>query len=151
MDATTRECQEIPCKRLRRGPQPKFYSYQNCGSIRFTPSEPSAAKELVVRGEVHLTDGAIQAGDLIDGRNKMSIGEQSWHVLSLDSGGRICACLSLAHEFFPSLPGQASMLEIFQPESHRFSAEKLRRLLVHRGTASSLGFGRNVRIGSMRC
>src|ERR1700681_2467061 len=109
MDGTTRECQELPCCDCS-GAQPRFYSSRNCGSIRFTPSEPSAARELVVRGEVHLTDGAIQAGDLIDGRNKMSIGEQSWHVLSLDSGGRICACLSLAHEFFPSLPGQASML-----------------------------------------
>jgi hypothetical protein len=46
-----------------------------------------------LRGEVYLSDGAIQAGDLIDGRHKMSIDEQSWHVLSVDSGGRICACL----------------------------------------------------------
>jgi hypothetical protein len=34
------------------------------------------------RGEVYLSDGAIQADDLVDGRHKMSIDEHSWHVFS---------------------------------------------------------------------
>ena len=45
------------------------------------------------RGEVYLSDGAIQTNDLVDGRHKLDIDERSWHVLSLDSGGRICGCL----------------------------------------------------------
>jgi hypothetical protein len=50
------------------------------------------------RGEVYLNDGAIKASDLVDGLHKLSIDERSWHVLSLDSGGRISACLRyLAH------------------------------------------------------
>ena len=41
------------------------------------------------RGAVYLKDGAIRPSDLSDGRHKMSIDEHSWHVLSLDSNGRI--------------------------------------------------------------
>ena len=54
------------------------------------------------RGQVYLSDGAVQAGDLIDGRHKVSIDEQSWHVLSLDSSGRICACLRYLEEHHAS-------------------------------------------------
>jgi len=45
------------------------------------------------RGTVYAGDGAVQPGDLVDGRHKVAIDEQSWHVLSLDSDGRLCACL----------------------------------------------------------
>jgi hypothetical protein len=45
------------------------------------------------RGSVYLRDGAIQPSDLTAGRHKVSIDEHSWHVLSMDSGNRICACL----------------------------------------------------------
>ena len=45
------------------------------------------------RGRVYLSDGAIKPSDLINGRHRLSIDERSWHVLSLDSGGRISACL----------------------------------------------------------
>ena len=51
------------------------------------------------RGEVYLSDGAIQKSDLVNGRHRLNIDEHSWHVLSLDSGGRISACLRyLAHQ-----------------------------------------------------
>jgi hypothetical protein len=50
------------------------------------------------RGQVYYSDGAVQAADLIDGRHQVSIDDQSWHVLSLDSGGRICACLRYLEE-----------------------------------------------------
>jgi hypothetical protein len=50
------------------------------------------------RGQVYLSDGAVQPGDLIAGRHKLAIDEQSWHVLSLDAGGRICACLRYLEE-----------------------------------------------------
>src|SRR6266545_1425904 len=50
------------------------------------------------RGRVYLSDGAVQPGDLIDGRHQVSIDERSWHVLSLDSRGSICACLRYLEE-----------------------------------------------------
>lgn len=46
----------------------------------------------------------------------------------------------------PYVNSQASMLDIFQPESDRLSAENVRRILVKRGKIASLGFGRNVKI-----
>jgi len=46
----------------------------------------------------------------------------------------------------PYVNSQASMLDIFQAESHRFSAENVRRILVKRDMMASLGFGRNVKI-----
>jgi len=45
------------------------------------------------RGDVYLSDGAIQRDDLTDGRHQVGIDQHSWHVLSIDSSGRICACL----------------------------------------------------------
>jgi hypothetical protein len=50
------------------------------------------------RGSVYLTDGAIQADDLTDGRHQVGIDEHSWHVLSIDSSGRVCACLRYLEE-----------------------------------------------------
>jgi hypothetical protein len=50
------------------------------------------------RGNVYLSDGAVQAGELIDGRHRVTIDETSWHVLSLDSNGRIAACLRYTDE-----------------------------------------------------
>lgn len=46
----------------------------------------------------------------------------------------------------PYVNSQASMLDIFQAESHRFSAENVRRILIKRGKVASLGFGRNVKV-----
>jgi len=68
------------------------------GQFRNVHVDPAAYDDLIAamqrfRGEVYLADGAIQRGDLHDGRHRQSIDEQSWHVLSLDSSGRICACL----------------------------------------------------------
>src|SRR5450432_2337128 len=50
------------------------------------------------RGSVYLSDGAIRSADLTDGRHKVCIDEHSWHVLSIDSSGRICACLRFLEE-----------------------------------------------------
>src|SRR5471032_1801493 len=50
------------------------------------------------RGGIYLADGAIQPDYLIDGRHKADIDEHSWHVLSIDSSGRICACLRYLEE-----------------------------------------------------
>ena len=51
------------------------------------------------RGSIYLSDGAIQGSDLsFDGRHKVSIDEESWHVLSLDPQGRVVACLRYLDE-----------------------------------------------------
>ncbi len=50
------------------------------------------------RGSVYLNDGAIQPEDLVDGHHKVDIDDRSWHVLSIDSDGRICACLRYLEE-----------------------------------------------------
>jgi hypothetical protein len=50
------------------------------------------------RGSVYLSDGAIRPADLTDGRHKVCIDEHCWHVLSIDSSGRICACLRYLEE-----------------------------------------------------
>jgi len=51
------------------------------------------------RGSVYREDGAIQVSDLApDGRHKMAIDEESWHVLSLDSAGRVASCLRYLDE-----------------------------------------------------
>jgi len=51
------------------------------------------------RGRVYKDDGAIQNGELTaDGRHKVSIDEESWHVLSLDMHGRVVSCLRYLDE-----------------------------------------------------
>jgi len=51
------------------------------------------------RGMVYLRDGAVQKSDLTaDGRHKLPVDERSWHVLSLDREGRVCACLRYVDE-----------------------------------------------------
>jgi len=51
------------------------------------------AEMQMFRGKVYLSDGALRPGDLINGCHRLSIDERSWHVLSLDSDGRVSACL----------------------------------------------------------
>jgi hypothetical protein len=49
------------------------------------------------RGNVYQRDGAIQPDELTaDGRHDQSVDQQSWHVLSLDRDGQVCACLRYA-------------------------------------------------------
>jgi len=51
------------------------------------------------RGMVYLRDGAVQKSDLTtDGRHKLTVDDRSWHVLSLDSEDRVCACLRYVDE-----------------------------------------------------
>src|SRR5881227_528111 len=51
------------------------------------------------RGSVYIEDGAIRAGDLTsDGCHRVAIDKDSWHVLSLDSQGRVVSCLRYLDE-----------------------------------------------------
>jgi len=46
------------------------------------------------RGRIYLSDNAIRPDELTaDGRHAMRIDDESWHILSIDGGGRVCACL----------------------------------------------------------
>ena len=51
------------------------------------------------RGRVYANDGAIRPDELTaDGRHKVAVDDCSWHVLSLDEQGRVCACLRYLEE-----------------------------------------------------
>lgn len=51
------------------------------------------------RGGIYRADGAIESSSLTyDGRHKMAIDEESWHVLSLDEHGRMISCLRYLDE-----------------------------------------------------
>jgi hypothetical protein len=51
------------------------------------------------RGRIYCGDGAIQRHELTaDGRHKLAIDEQSWHILSLDPNGQVCACIRYLEE-----------------------------------------------------
>lgn len=51
------------------------------------------------RGKIYCDDGAVGANELTaDGRHIDAADCQSWHVLSLDGEGRICACLRYLDE-----------------------------------------------------
>jgi hypothetical protein len=46
------------------------------------------------RGGIYLQEGAILPQQLTsDGRHALPVDEESWHVLTLNEGGKICACL----------------------------------------------------------
>jgi hypothetical protein len=52
-----------------------------------------------LRGEAYESDGAVRRSQLTaDGRHKLSVDENSWHVLSLDSNGDVVACLRFFEE-----------------------------------------------------
>jgi len=51
------------------------------------------------RGRIYLEDGAITRQELTaDGRHKSPIDNDSWHVISLDPQGQVCACLRFLEE-----------------------------------------------------
>jgi len=51
------------------------------------------------RGRIYLDDGAITHHELSsDGRHKSPVDDESWHVISLDSRGEVCACLRFLEE-----------------------------------------------------
>jgi hypothetical protein len=67
------------------------------------------------RGGIYLQDGAVRQQQLTrDGRHALSVDEQSWHVLTLDEHGQICACLRLHQQMetrsFEELPVSQSSL-----------------------------------------
>jgi len=52
-----------------------------------------------LRGSIYLEDGAIRRDSLtMDGRHISPVDEKSWHVLSVDEAGQVCACLRYLEE-----------------------------------------------------
>ena len=52
-----------------------------------------------LRGKAYESDGAVRRSELTtDGRHKLSIDENSWHVLSIDPSGDVVACLRFLEE-----------------------------------------------------
>ena len=67
------------------------------------------------RGGIYLQDGAIRPQQLTsDGRHALPVDEESWHILTLDHEGRICACLRVHQQTggrdFDRLPVSQSAL-----------------------------------------
>jgi hypothetical protein len=67
------------------------------------------------RGGIYLEDGAIRPQQLTaDGRHELPVDEESWHILTLDHEGGICACLRVHQEMagrdFERLPVSQSAL-----------------------------------------
>ena len=57
------------------------------------------AKVQRFRGRIYLEDGAITRHELTsDGRHKSPVDEESWHVVSVDPQGEVCACLRFLEE-----------------------------------------------------
>jgi hypothetical protein len=51
------------------------------------------------RARIYLEDGAITRDELTsDGRHKSPVDDDSWHVVSLDPQGQVCACLRFLEE-----------------------------------------------------
>lgn len=51
------------------------------------------------RGSVYLEDGAVQEHELTpDGRHQLPIDRDSWHVVTVDGNGEVCACLRFLEE-----------------------------------------------------
>jgi hypothetical protein len=51
------------------------------------------------RGRVYTEDGAVRPDELTpDGRHKVAVDDSSWHVLTLDGNGNVCACLRYLEE-----------------------------------------------------
>ena len=67
------------------------------GGFRNVDADTSRYRHLLaqmqrLRGRVYVADGAIGPTDLTaDGRHKLDVDEESWHVLSLDGSGEVIA------------------------------------------------------------
>jgi hypothetical protein len=52
-----------------------------------------------LRGRVYLSDGAIGPSQLkADGRHALAVDERSWHILTLDTSGKVSGCLRFLEE-----------------------------------------------------
>jgi hypothetical protein len=97
-----------------------------------------------LRGRVYEADGAVRPSELTaDGRHKLSVDENSWHVLSLDPHGEVVACLRFLKEShasgFDALRVRHAALARSPQHGLRFRRAVQREIDQARST--SIGFG----------
>lgn len=68
---------------------PRFFQNVNTDSNRYHHLLDSMQ---ALRAAVYLQDGAISENQLTDGRHRLASDDESWHLLLLDSAGRLCGC-----------------------------------------------------------
>src|SRR5437868_5122685 len=72
---------------------PRLFRFKNIQASSRRHDE-LLAKLQRFRGSVYCKDGAIPANELTsDGRHRLNIDERSWHVMAVNSEGKICGCV----------------------------------------------------------
>ena len=75
---------------------PKWFRRREVNPSRY---EDLLAAMQRFRGRVYTNDGAVRPDELTaDGRHAVAVDDRSWHVLSLDEDGQVCACLRYLEE-----------------------------------------------------
>ncbi len=97
-----------------------------------------------LRGGVYEADGAVRRSELTaDGRHRLNVDDNSWHVLSLDGRGEVVACLRFLEESrasgFDALRVRHAPLARSQEHGPRFRRAVQREMDLARRT--SIGFG----------
>jgi hypothetical protein len=97
-----------------------------------------------LRGSIYEADGAVRRNELTaDGRHKLNVDDNSWHVLSLDAKGEVVACLRYLEESrasgFDALRVRHSALARSPLHGARFRRAVEREIDQARST--SIGFG----------
>jgi hypothetical protein len=96
------------------------------------------------RGAIYLQDGAVREQQLTaDGRHALPVDEESWHVVTLDEAGKICACLrvhqQLGVQSFDDLP--VSRASISQCPSWGSKIRQAVESEIHGAHTAGLRFG----------
>jgi hypothetical protein len=94
-----------------------------------------------LRGRVYLRDGAIHPSQLsTEGRYIQDVDSESWHLLTIDSHGRVAACIR-----YRALPPDATyddlgIRETFAAQTDRFARRVRRAVETELAKASHFGF-----------
>jgi hypothetical protein len=104
-EATQRECRATPSRKWVLL-SPSRAAVPDCfGRVhRDAPRRDKLLAEMQrLRGSVYLEDGALEAGQLTDGRHWADVDEASWHLLVVDEDDRVSGCVRFhAHQERPS-------------------------------------------------
>jgi hypothetical protein len=97
-----------------------------------------------LRGSVYMADGAVRRSQLTaDGRHKVNVDENSWHVLSLNASGEVVACLRFLEEShapgFDALGVRHAALARCPHQGARFRQAVERE--IENARTTSIGFG----------
>ncbi len=94
-----------------RSAVPRFFTRVHTNPKRY---DKLLAAAQTLRGSVYLEDGAIEPGQLTDGRHCLDLDLGSWHLLVLDREHRVCGCVRYreysGYESFSDLSVSSSAL-----------------------------------------